>query len=411
MERKRLSPARMATVLTALQILTAASAYVVNILSSRTLGAEGRGVLVLALQLTYFAAVFVVLGIERPFMAAVRLPFDEGLRAFSSFMRPGVALSFAVFAASIVLAVAGTRELALIGAIMSAYILLNGLGKGVRVAAVSSGQARALVAYTIATQGGMIALAALLSWNKVESATMWFLAYCVAWLPTVVILLVARHRSRSVSLSEQEFKRIRSQGLRLLPASVGNTAMVRSDRLILPVFAGLSALGIYSAVSTVMEMAGWPISQWADASLGRWKREGSRFSRRTLLRLSVQAVLAATAFTFLVAGGAYVSIIWFLPPEFRASVPLIVPLGVSSIVYSLTRVQQGALVVVDRGGTVSVIELLGMGVSVLGYFVFIPTLGVVGAPLGAIAGYATSALVGAFALYSHPLGSGENEDA
>lgn len=393
------SSVRMAAVLTLMQLLTAASAYGVNILSSRTLGAEGRGLLVLALQLTYFAAIFVVLGIERPFMASVSAPFPNAFRAFASFLKPGIWLSGVVVAGGLLILALGDVQVGALIVFGGAYMLLNGLGKGIRVAAVSAQSVSALVWFTVGTQGGMLFLSAVLAALNVQSAILWFAAYTLTGTSSLLILVLFKPTQNLPVMSVESKSIMRQQGLRLLPASISNTAMVRLDRLLLPVFAGISSLGVYSAVSTVMEMASWPIAQWVDSSLGRWRKEGREFSRSQVFRLSVQATLVSLFFSTAVGLVAYWSIVWFLPVEFLASIGLIVPLGISSVIYSVSRVQQGALVVLGRGGTVSVVEIIGMAAAVVGYILLIPQFGALGAALGAIVGYAASVLAGAGALY------------
>lgn len=401
----------MAAVLTATQMLTAGSAYAINILSSRTLGPEGRGFVVLALQLTYLAAVLVVLGIERPFLASVRMPFPGAFRAFASFLRPAAVISALVFVAGAVVCVAGYVTVGLAVIIGAGYMLLNGLGKGVRVAAISAGDPRMLVWFTLGTQGTMVVVASAFAALSVHSALVWFSAYAATGLTSLIILVVVLRRPSEGTLSPEERHLIRGQGMRLLPASIGNTAMVRSDRLILPAFAGVGALGVYSAVSTVMEMAAWPIAQWVDASLGRWKHSGVGARRSALLKLSVRAVVVAAVFAALVGTVAYLSIVWLLPEDFLPSIPLIVPLALSSVIYALSRVQQGLLVAQNRGEIVSIVELLGMGASVIAYFAMIPAFGVMGAALGSLVGYGVAAVAGAVALYVRQAGAGADAAA
>ena len=71
---------------------------------------------------------------------------------------------------------------------------------------------------------------------------------------------------------------VRREGLALFPAALSNMAMLRADRLALPVLASTSALGLYAAVATMTELLAWPLRAYADSRLGKWRaahREGA----------------------------------------------------------------------------------------------------------------------------------------
>src|SRR5699024_2518786 len=76
----------------------------------------------------------------------------------------------------------------------------------------------------------------------------------------------------SPPLTRAEARGLRRRGWILLPSEFSNSAMLHSDRLLLPILSSSAELGLYVTVATVLEMATWPIQQWVDASLRGWSK-------------------------------------------------------------------------------------------------------------------------------------------
>jgi O-antigen/teichoic acid export membrane protein len=231
--------------------------------------------------------------------------------------------------------------------------------------------------------------------TDVRDPHIWFLAYAAVSFTSVVIAWLNRDGAVAGPLrSDPTLQVIRSQGLKLLPASLGNTAMLRSDRLLLPLLASTSELGIYVVVATVMEMGTWPVQQWVDASLRKWNLAISRTpSQGFILMAKAGAVVAALSLAFGVL--AYETVIRVLPVAYHQSLVLIVPLGIASVFYAMTRVQQGLLVAQGHAGRVSAVEATGMIASVAMYVLLIPGHGAMGAALGSLIGYFACLVAGA----------------
>ncbi|MDO5373673.1 MAG: hypothetical protein Q4F10_09495 [Corynebacterium glutamicum] len=386
----------MTVALTFGQLLTAASSFVVNLLSSSVLLPEARGSLALLLQITYLFAIIAVLGVERPFLRRVQGSFQHALRSYISLTRIGSLIVFIPALGAIFYLFDRDFSMAVALFAMGFFIVFNTVGKGVRVASIASSDVKIFVVNVMIVQIGTILMAVLLAGFNVKSATVWYLGYTISGALVLVLFLV-----RSSSVSPPDFdpawrKEIRSAGLRLLPASFGNTAMVRSDRLILPVLAGTAQLGIYTVVATVMEIATWPIKQWVDSSLHRWSQSQPNKGLPLSVVLKTGALAAAFSALLSVVLGlvAFASIEWFFPEEYAPATNLIVPLGVASVVYAVSRTQQGMLVAEGYAGRVSFVELSGMIFSVGAYLVLIPPFGALGAAYGSIIGYFITVLVG-----------------
>ncbi|WP_203136304.1 lipopolysaccharide biosynthesis protein [Microbacterium sp. JZ31] len=312
----------MPTVLTLGQLGAAGAAFLVNLLAASVMAPAERGNLALLLQLTYLGAVFVVLGVERPLVARIEADYRTSLQTYWRLITPGLwILVLPLIAAAVAFALLEVSwGIALMA--MAMYLLFNALGKGVRVAAIASGTLRAFVTYTIATQAAIVLLALILTWINIEDPVVWYGAYVLSGAIAGAAFLAARGKQEA-PVARDEINKVRREGLRLLPASIGNTALLRSDRLILPIFAGTAQLGIYIVVATVMEIATWPVSQWVDASLRRWAvsdvaSSDARRRVRTLYGLS--ALFAAGLSAVLGASRTSPSRSCFLPSTRRPSI-------------------------------------------------------------------------------------------
>lgn len=386
----------MTVALTLGQVVTAASAVVVNILSAAVLLPAERGVLALLLQVTYLLAIAVVLGVERPFLRQVNGSFSGSLRVFIRLVRPGFWLTLVPLIFAVLLTVIGRPALALAAVGMAAYIFFNAIGKGVRVSAIASSKVKVFFAYVLVTQGGTIVFALALASLQVDSAIIWYFSYVASGAMALLFFLRREKNGRPLQLSENTLRGIRKSGLRLLPASFGNTAMVRSDRLLLPLLAGTAQLGIYAVVATVMEIATWPVNQWVDASLHRWARSTahSGLSLAMVLRTGGVAALLSAGISIVLGLTAHAAISYLLPVEYAPAKELILPLGVASVVYAVSRTQQGLLVADGYSGRVSLVEICGLVAALASYFALIPSFGALGAAYGSIAGYTFSVLAG-----------------
>lgn len=393
-------PARkaVAAMLLGNQGLTAFAAFGVNLFAAQSLTTAGRGELALALQLSYLFTVAAVMGLERPFIASMHGRFTTQYRRFISLVAPGAM----VLAALVFLGVSNFPVVAswsLMGAAaLAGYLLANVLIRGVRVAYISSGDWRPFVVCTTVSQLMLVGGALLLTAVHVSDAVMWMMVYLASGIVPLGIWLSTLRAPRSpIRLPQSEVRRLRRRGWRLLPSDFGNTAMLRSDRLLLPFLGSPSELGMYVTVATVMEMAAWPIQHWADASLHRWSQTPTSTSA-LYRRIVPPALIVMTLTALALSGVAYLMVTRLLPPSYGPSVTVILPLAVASVVYGYSRIQQSLLIARGASSSVSVVELTGMGVAVVGYVALIPAFGMLGAAYGSIIGYAACSVAGAVVL-------------
>lgn len=382
------------------QIAAAGAAFAVNLLAARILEPAGRGDLAFVLQLAYLFTVVAVLGVERPFMASRSGSFNNEYVNFTRMIAvsslcvtPFVVLAMAVSPLSVNWLWAGV-------AVIAAYVVLNAVTHGLRVAYVASRQWRPFAINTLASQCIIVAGAALLAALGQSDPVVWAGVYLLATAPVVLLLLNAvRGYDRDSYPQPVERRTLRRHGVVLLPSEFSSTAMLRLDRLLLPLLSTSAELGLYVTVATVLEMSSWPIKQWVDVSLRGWSAAGdSRI--KVVRRILVQSIGMLVALTLALGAAAYVIIVYFLPESYLPAVHVITPLGVGSVIFGLTRVQQGLLIARGNSGAVSVVEIIGIVVSLVMFFLLIPPFGMLGAAYGSIVGYVACLLGGAIILFS-----------
>lgn len=376
-----------------MQVLAAGTAFVVNILSASVMEPEGRGYLALLVQITYVLTVAVMLGIERPFIATRQAGFGQALSELTRLLGPGYIFIGTLVALSAFLLFGEFQGLAISAVLVIFYLLGNVCSRLVRTSFIASSRISPFVIVSVSTQGILLLMAGVLFLSRNSSPEFWFLAYGSSGTVALLVTVYAAVRMRRGSVRRSCEKIIRRDGLKLLPASFGNTAMLRSDRLLLPFLASNSQLGIYIVVATTMELASWPVQNWVDASLNRWRRDHGK------LGSGWKTILLAVAATFVLAVlmgvASFLLIRLVLGESYAASEVLIIPLGSAAVVYAASRVQQGLFIATGRAGLVSNTEIVGMAVSVCGYLVLIPPFGAMGAALASIVGYAACFAAGA----------------
>lgn len=390
--RRRLGGERVATlVLLFGQIFAAGGAFLVNLLAARVLDPSPRGDLAFALQLSYVFTVLALWGLERPYIATRNNGFFSEYRAFTRMITPGVLAVIPLVVFAVVFLPFSTNWLWVGAALIAAYVLLNTLVRGVRVAYVVSRNWKPFAFNAIATQVVIVLGAVALVVVDADDPRMWMGVYLASTAPSI-LLLIPLFRDRGGSApgpDKAERKTLRRRGLVLLPSEFSNTAMLRSDRLLLPILSSPAELGLYVTVATVLEMSTWPIQQWVDASLRRWTAAGADLAR-SVGKILLQALLFLVVVTAFMAAAAYAMIAFFLPDAYLAAATVILPLAVASVIHGLTRVQQGLLIAFNCAGRVSIVEIIGIIVSVACYFVLIPQFGMLGAAGGSIAGSITT---------------------
>jgi len=374
---------KVTLVLQGAQIVTAGVAVLVGLLAAATMAPTGRGDLAFWLQIGYVLTTLALLGIERPYAARGADSFDVAGADLVRLIKPAVFIVGLIFIGSGVTYGLGETELAVLLVGLGFFVISNQFVRFLRTAYISSASPNRFIFFSLAGQAILLTGALALYLHRVTEPLAWFALYIVSSLPYAVPILRSAWRGKpSKTLALRE---VRRAGLHLLPASFGNTAMLRSDRLLLPVLASSEALGLYIVVASVMELASWPVQNWVDSSLKRWRLVNPSGSQ------IIASIARTTAFsvTMSVATGlaSAAVIVYFLPESYRPSLSLIIPLGMAGVIYSLSRVLQGHLVSRGWNTSVSISELVGMVVSVGLYLILIPTQGAQGAAWGSLAGY------------------------
>lgn len=383
------------------QLATAGSAFLLNIMSAASLQPAERGWLALFLQIGYLVSTLVMLGVEKPYVAARSAEFGRACAEINRLIGPGVWGGFGLLAVISLALIFSDELIAFILGCGALFVLTNVQVKVIRVAYISSRSWKPYVITAFLTQGLTLAGGLCLIWAGVDTLGPWILTYTVAGVAAVVIAVTAIRRA-GVRIRNAEFKgaaAVRRQGLRLLPGSLGQTAMVRSDRFIVPVLAGPAALGVYVMAATALELSSWPVKNWCDSRLGGWSvaaREGRlRPVRSTLLGAAVTAGIA----------GVMSAIVWwvielFLGAPYQSAKLLLLPLSLVAVVYASVVTMQTALIASNASGRVSILEGIALGVSAVAYLLLVPKLGPAGAAWGTLTGY-SSALVVSFAMWGH----------
>lgn len=375
------------------QILAAGVAFLVNIVIAWAMDPVARGILAFVLQITYTLTYVSLLGLERPFMATQKGTFPQLLVSFVRMTLPGWSIALLPIGVGLAGLLLGNPYLGPLGILIGAYLIGNSITQSVRVAYVGSRSWQHFVANAVASQLVLVVGAVALAVAGVDDVVVWLALYALTGAVSSITLFVCLRQGQGFApLPVDVSKRLRRQGLKLLPASFGNSALLRSDRLLLPILSSPAQLGMYVPVAAIMEIAVWPIQQWVDASLRDWGSAGhTRAGQRKLVLRAVGLVLLTSV---ALAAVAFVVVAFFLPPSYREALGLIPVLTLGSIVYGWTRIQEGLLVTRGKTGSVSIIETVGLVVSLASYVVLMPLWGAMGAAWGALLGYLACALLG-----------------
>lgn len=370
------------------QLLTAGSAFLMNLLSSNALQPAERGLLAFFLQLSYVVTVISLLGVERPYVAArVASTFGTAYRELSRLTRTAWVGAAMITALSGYFALREQWLLAGLGIAAAGYVLINVAIRKIRIAFITSHDPAPFLGSVAGTQLPLLLVGVILLLLEVDSPLPWLAAYGMTGLAAPAIAAGVRRRwlrTAGSPAAGADLGAIRREGLRLLPASLGNSALLRSDRLLLPLLASPAELGRYIAVATIMELGTWPVQQWVDASLGKWR---ARAGRPLGARKIAIAMVVAISVTAAVGGVAYLIIQYLLPPAYRGSQELLLPLALGTVLYAGTRIQQGLMIARGAPGSVSIAEVSGMVASIVLYVVLMPTYGAMGAAIGSALGY------------------------
>jgi O-antigen/teichoic acid export membrane protein len=381
------------------QLITAGAAFIINVLSARSLGPQGRGALALYLQISYLLGVLCLAGIDRSYPASQTGRDRPALReATGEVLRLTLvptALSVGLTLAAAVLSPFGTAW-SLAHAVALALTFVGGLLTiNLRTAAIASSGATAFLAVTVAVQAALVGTAFLFTVTAIESPVVWLTAYgLTAVIPAAVALLVRRPLIRPGFSADRRVARL--AGLALMPSTVANMVTLRSDRLLLPAFAGVEALGLYVIVATITETLSWPAQAYVDASIPHWARDHEAGHLRPL-RIAAASVAYVAAAVTAVGLVTTVLVVPVFGAAYQASLPLVWPLAIASGLYTLSRVGVGLAVARSQPYRVGVVEIGSMVITLGAYLAFIPAEGAQGAAWACVVGYGAGASLATWA--------------
>lgn len=369
------------------QLLAAGVSFVVNIIAAYGLDPEQRGLLAFYLQIGYLTTTFLLLGTEKPFLARVQQSFSVSTALLMRVLRPAYFLIAAIVVIVVMLFVFGFSAIAAPLALVAVFVVCNQHLRVIRAAYITSGSLKPFLAVIITTNVLTLAFALVLAVLQHGNFLTWLLAYVVANIVATVVVATAVLRSRNdLAVVEGPVHDIRRQGVRLLPASLGNITLFRPDRLLLPILASPADLGVYIVVSAALEVAVWPVQQWSDSKMSEWHESKPHLDRRLRLAILGKAALGVLLISLLCAVFLVFVVLWILPPEYHESLNLLIPITLANIIFGTTRAQQGIAIAGNRSGLVSAAEVSGLLVSIGSYFILIPWLGGLGAALGSMVG-------------------------
>jgi len=373
--------------LVASQLLIGAVALAANVMMVRALTPAHRGEVALMLQVVYLATQALLLGTERSFVAAYhQAPPAAAVRAYARLLVVPCGLGVAAAAAYAMLAPAGLTPGPVVIALITTYALAEAVSLASRAVTIAIGRVHDFLASRVIESILLLAVMAVLFLARVDSPELWLVAYILACLVPTAGYLVFWLRLPGAAIENDQNRLVRRQGAALFPAAISNMAMLRSDRLALPVLASTTALGLYASVATMTELLAWPLRAYADSRLGRWRaahQEGTLRTRPIVTAAIVYVVLVGPV----LAAGMYLLIVPVFGHAYAPARSAVLPLIAAAGLYAISRINLGLLVAKGHGTLVSAAEIAGFAVSFAAYLLLIPRHGILGAAWGSLLGY------------------------
>jgi hypothetical protein len=363
--------ARAATTTTSTALSAAGVAFVVNILMSRQLGPGARGDVAWALQGAYVLGPAIAFGLDR-----------QALRGRT--LRPS-AMAHVWLLSSV-----GAVAAAAFGFSLSACVLVAGIGAVLNIER-SSGMAfrqyRRYLFLQFGYQTWILATSLFLFVFGVNVSALWLSVYVAPYPIMFAFWVVAWLRedrnsgSRRWRISKVSF----GQSARYTLGSLSAMLSARVERLLLPILASSSALGLYMAVATASELLLW-------VGQGLSENRVMRLVGRPMLRRSVALAALRDLSLFTLAGGLLTIPIHFillpaLGTGFSSASTLVLPLCMASAAWATYRQVEAAWIASATAGQSGLIDTATAMVTTVFAAVGILTAGALGAALGCLLAY------------------------
>ena len=378
------------------QLVGAFGGLCVNLLSTQALAPEPRGQMALFIQAAYVLQSLSMLGRDRSFLVGYGARTDSSVAW--TFLRVNRAMLLALTLAASALMLLQRQNPGLwyfAAALSILFVCSSVFGFALRTSYIvgTRGAESLFLVSVLAVQLVLIAGSGVLLGLGVTNIAAWIALYPLSGIVNVLAasLLLLIHPRRAAPVETQQA--LVSEGWRLLPLSMVTMSLQKADRLLLPVLATASELGRYAFVSSLMELVVWPVSQWLDTQLRRWREDPRTLEGARLIRLLAGIMLAASIFASGTGVAAYLYIEHALPEEYGGARELIVPLGAFAVLKVVSRVVVAIQVAGNRSGLATTIELSGLLVSGALFFALTPALGAVGTAISLVSGGVVALLV------------------
>jgi O-antigen/teichoic acid export membrane protein len=237
--------------------------------------------------------------------------------------------------------------------------------------------------------GGVYLLWSLALWVAQVSSVSWFLAGAAVGnlIPAVSCVRLLQIGADQSSDAHETYRSALRFGL---PGAIGDLitfAALRVDVLLVALWLGLPAAGIYAVASAVGEAALLLPNSVATALLPRAAAERDWSSRALMLCTAVAAAVAAAG----LAATAWWTVPLVFGGAFRHAAPLVGWLAPAAAALGMARVMNADLTAHGRSGVRAAASIAAVAVMVSVDTIAIHRWGLSGAGLGALSGYGTSA--------------------
>jgi hypothetical protein len=385
---------RVGLILLVSQVAVALGALVVNVLAARALGPAGRGALALHLQITYIASAVLLLGRDRSFLATgvEGISLRSSTRQMISLLPMPLTLSL-IFSVAVGLAFHSSGELEAAALVVGYILVVTGimLSRFDRSAAIVATSPWYFTAAVLASQILLIGTSLALLISHVTSVTVWFLAYGLTLgLPFVCSVLLSLRGKGTLDVGAGTNRAARKLGMRLLPSVIGEMALLRADRLLVPLLASYYQLGIYVVAATMTELASWPLLQYVDSRTRGWV---TRFVQGTLSpwRIFAGTSIFSVCLSAAVAVPAYIAIPVLFGADYHEAQTLIPVLSIATALFGISRVAIGLATVAGVAHWPGWINGAGLVSSLAFCVLLVPQYGALGASYASLISYGACA--------------------
>lgn len=366
----RRSASKALTTLAGGSLVAAGVAFLSNILTARTLGPELRGNIAFVLQASYFLAPLLIVASDKALLRSER---DH--TSFFIVGRRGLAAAGLLALIALAVAFRDWRALAAPAGIVAGWFLLR------RSEVAARGGYQRYLRPFLAFQAFILTWHLILFGMGVTDWQWWALPYAA---PALMLLPIA------ASATSGDMRRTPKANLALLTGSLAQLWSLRGERLIMPMLAGPTALGLYVVVATATEPLYWMAQSLADHAVG------SEPPPTPVARLRA---LAKVALPFSACAATVAAALWFLlvpvfGQDFTPARALILPLSTASIALGAYRIVNGWVLAGPRPTAVAPLEISVAFIAAVVYPTGIIFGGVEGAAWATLFVYSAAVLVG-----------------